>query len=976
MADQTSEPSAASQLLKQHMSHRVTVEDAVDPDLPLKPAASTAATPSEAPSPPTETPPAEVAEKQKPQAPAVTTRSLELFPELGGLAPKPASNVAPIWAARTTNTNAKSSSASPASGTPPASAPSSGVNTPVPPVLRGPPNLSIPGRNIEYMLLEPHHVLPRTQLKKPLQDIVKDFNRKSRAQVKVITQPDGKVRVEATGTREIATQALKDFVRLIGTKLSIKVSIPRSARAHIIGKGGSIIKTLQEKTGARIQMPKVEESQGSLDDDDDSSIDVIIEGNSQEAAAARNAVLQIASERAANVNTRLKGIPAEFYPFIAHAINNIEQDKGVQVRVPSSQAASGQPPVAPPPGQRPEFLPAADSFIQLAGERDAVRAAREAIEQHAQQLREQLMLEQLSIQRGRHQFIIGERGIPMDAFFQDTGCTIVMPNDDDDDMVTIIGPADQVQAGLEKAMDLAMNMQCSNIDIARFHRQAPGGAAVHARNVTRYLRARREIERLEKLYNVHFNTPFSEDGALPWELYSRDGKNAIRAQSEIKGLVDGQPPARMSTVGVDPFFHQFIRNEVTPQVQQNYGVHLVVPNASEPDAPILLVYEGASSPEAYQIPRSQPDQKDVAEMQKQLQEAQDHILSLINQQESLSAAAIEVPQKYHDKLRKFIKKQQENRAANQIPVRVSSVGTTVNIRGPSSAVESLSTKCLEFLEQERQDEKERGFITEFEFPQKFANHLIGKGGSNIRELRDKFDVDIQVDDGKVQLKGPKAKAEAAKTHILALGRQLQDEATHILKIDPKFHRELIGAKGSQINRLQTRYKTVIFFPRSANAKDDDAAAESASDAGKPRRQQAPDEVIVRGPKRGADEARDELLQLLQYLRDNSFTTTITVQQKQVPSLIGSKGAALDQLRQATGAKIDIPSAEESGDQVDIQIKGTKAQVAAAKKILEEKKALFDDTVVKTIEVDRKFHKALIGAGGKFELRDTSTVSEC
>lgn len=273
---------------------------------------------------------------------------------------------------------------------------------------------------------------------------------------------------------------------------------------------------------------------------------------------------------------------------------------------------------------------------------------------------------------------------------------------------------------------------------------------------------------------------------------------------------------------------------------------------------------------------------------------------------------------------------------------------------------------MEFIEQEKQDEKERGFVLEFEFPQKFANHLIGKGGSNIRDLRDKFDVDIQVNDGKVQLKGPKAKAEAAKTHINALGRQLQDEATHILKIDPKFHRELIGAQGSQINRLQTRYKVLIFFPRGAkNAKDDENVAESASDAGKPRRQQAADEVIIRGPKRGADEARDELLSLLQYLKDNSFTDTVTVQQKQLPSLIGSGGAVLEQLRQSTGAKIDIPSAKDSADtRVEIQLKGTKTQVAAAKKILEEKKAVFDDTVIKTIEVARKYHKALIGSGGK------------
>ncbi|KAK4241471.1 hypothetical protein C8A03DRAFT_41085 [Achaetomium macrosporum] len=963
------EPSAASRLLQQHLSHHVTVEDTVDEELASKPAASTEATGSEAQTSSPSTPSASAATKQKPR---LATDSHELFPELGGTTAKPAANAAPVWPARA-NTNGRANGASPANGTPKPSAPASGATTPTLPALHGAPSLSIPGRNVEYMLLEPQHVLPRSQLKRPLADIVKDFNRKSRAQVKVITQPDNKVRVEAIGPPEIATQALKDFVRLIGTKLTIKVPIPRSARAHIIGKGGSTIKALQEKTGARIRMPKAEEGQSPVEEDDDSTIDVTVEGNSQEAAAARNEILKIAGERAGSVNTPVKGIPAEFYPFIAGPknsfLNTIEQDKGIQIRVPPYQAWSAQPPVAPAPGQRPEFAPAVDSFIQLAGDRDAVRAAREVIEKRAQELREQLIMEQLSIQRGRHQFIIGERGIPVHEFFEDTGCTIVLPNDDDDDIVRIIGPAHQVQAGLERAMDLAMNMQCSNIDISRFHRQAPGGAAAHARNVTRYLRQRRELERLEREYNVHVNTPFSEEGALPWELYARDGKNAIRAQSEIKSLVDGHPPARIATVVVDPFFHQYIRNEVMPQVRQTYGVHLVVPEASEPNAPVLLVYEGPSSPESYQIPRSQPTQKDLAEMQKWLQEAHNHIVNLMSQQEAVSSHSIEVPQKYHDKLRKFIKNEQD-KAANPVRARVSNLGNTVTIRGPSSVVDWLSARCLEFLEQEKQDEKERGFTLEFDFPQKFANHLIGKGGSNIRDLREKFDVDIQVADGKVQLKGPKAKAEAAKAHITALARQLQDEATHVLKIDPKFHRELIGAQGSQINRLQTRYKVLIFFPRNTkNAKDDESVAESASDSGKSRRQQAPDEVIVRGPKRGADEARDELLSLLQYLKDTSFTATVTVQQKQLPSLIGSGGAALEQLRQSTGAKIDVPGAKESAaPEVEIHIKGTKTQVAAAKKALEEKKAIFEDTVVKTIEVDRKYHKALIGSGGS-NLRD-------
>ncbi|KAK3905250.1 hypothetical protein C8A05DRAFT_30936 [Staphylotrichum tortipilum] len=956
------EPSAASQLLEQHQSHHATVEDTSDDDLPSQHHAAAASA-----APDTEASPAPPKEK-----PGLATDSHELFPELGGAAPKTAANIAPVWPARANAAAAsRSGGPSPANGTPKASAPPSGTSTPVPPSLAA-PSLSIPGQNIEYLLLQPDHILPRAQLKRPLADITKDFNRKSRAQIKIATQPDGILRVEATGPKgDVTTQALKDFVGLIGTKLTLNLDVPRWARPHIIGKGGATIKALQEKSGARIQVPKDDGPAAGADDgdDDESSIQVVIQGNSQQAAHARNLIFKVMGERGGQVNVPVKGIPAEFYPFIggpkSALASAIEQDKGVQVRVPPAQARSSAPPVVPSPSERPVFSPCADSHIHLAGERDAVRAAREELERKAQELREQLEVEQIAIQPGRHQFIIGDRGISMDQFFEDTGCTIVIPNDDDDEgMITVVGHPDQVQAGVEKAIDLAMNMQCSNVDISRFHRQAPGGAAAHARNVTRYLQQKRELERLEKEFAVHVNTPFTEQGALPWELYARDGKNAIRAQSAIKDLVAGHPPSRMTTLPVDPFYHQYLRKDVVPRVRDDFGVFLVVPETSESSAPVLFVYEGPASPASYEIAKAAPSQKEVADMQKFLQDAQRHVFELMDKQETVAATAIEVPLKYHPRLQRFIKTEQD-KAGYPIRARVANLGETVTIRGPSSVVEALSAKCLAFVEQEKQDEKERGFILDFEFPQKFANHLIGKGGSNIRELRDKFDVEIQVNDGKVQLKGPKAKAEAAKAHIITLGRQLQDEATHVLKVDPKFHRELIGAQGSQINRLQTRYKVLIFFPRSAkNAKDDDSNADSASDAGKGRRQQAADEVIIRGPKRGADDAREELLSLLQYLKDNSFTASVTVQKKQLPSLIGSGGAVLEQLRQSTGAKIDVPGARESEeDQVEIQIKGTKTQVAAAKKILEEKKAVFDDTVIRKIEVERKYHKALIGTGG-------------
>lgn len=733
-----------------------------------------------------------------------------------------------------------------------------------------------------------------------------------------------------------------------------------------------MIKTLQEKTGAKIQLPKVEETQKFDADDDETYIDVVVEGNALSAASARNEILKIANERSASAQTKVRGIPSAFYPFIAGPRNSLaqalEDAHGIQIRVPPHQPVSSSPaPAAAVLGQRPVFSPAAADaeHIQLAGDRAAVQAARAEIEKQVANLHKQLELEQLSIQRGRHQFIIGDRGVPMEDFYADTGCAILLPSEEDDDLITIVGPADQVQAGVEKAMDLAMGMQMSNIDISRFHRAAAGGAAAHAANVTRYLRQRREIERLEKLYNTHINTPLSQHGALPWELYSRDGKNAIRAQSEITGIINGHPPTRMQTITVDPFFHQHLRAEISPRVRKDYGVHVVVPEAVDGDVPVLLVYEGAGGQDSdYQPARVKPTDAEVKAFGQGLADAQKHILELISKQEDLATESLDVPVKFHERLRRFIKKEQESRPADRIPVRVTKVGTTVTLRGPKSVVQSLLAKANAFVEQEKQDDKERGFTLTFDFPQKYANHLIGKGGSSIKELRERFDVEIQVQDGKVELKGPKAKAEAARSYIQNLGRTLADEVTHVLKIDPKYHRELIGSQGSQINRLQTRYKVLIFFPRAAKATSDDQSnADAASDAGKPRRQQGPDEVIIRGPKKGADEARDEIFSLHKYLEEHSATGTVSVQQKQVGSLIGQGGAALDELRQLTGARIDVPTDRDT-DIVEISIKGTASQVAKAKKVLEEKRAVFDDTVVQTLDVDKKHHRALIGTSGK------------
>ena len=46
------------------------------------------------------------------------------------------------------------------------------------------------------------------------------------------------------------------------------------------------------------------------------------------------------------------------------------------------------------------------------------------------------------------------------------------------------------------------------------------------------------------------------------------------------------------------------------------------------------------------------------------------------------------------------------------------------------------------------------------------------------------------------------------------------------------------------------------------------------------------------------------------------------------------------------------------------MKGSKKQVEEARKLLQERVKLFDDMITKTVDVDKKHHKALIGSGGR------------
>ena len=185
-----------------------------------------------------------------------------------------------------------------------------------------------------------------------------------------------------------------------------------------------------------------------------------------------------------------------------------------------------------------------------------------------------------------------------------------------------------------------------------------------------------------------------------------------------------------------------------------------------------------------------------------------------------------------------------------------------------------------------------------------------------------------------RLKRPAAWTEVAEARISATNQksELREKIQYSLKIKPQYHRDLIGEKGSQIKRLQDQYGVRIEFPRTAKEKASEASGHRSA-----IRHQALDEVNIYGSKQGADEARDEILGILQNLIEASHSSSIFLQQSHLLKLIGHGSKDLKSIQETSGAKIDVEDDWELFDPsslVEIKIKGTKSQVEKATRFLQ------------------------------------------
>ena len=597
---------------------------------------------------------------------SLNTQSEELFPALGKSSHAPfSSHNASAWGSRKpiavrnglNGVNGSSHASSlPSSGS---STPLSGALTPASsnaPVqqsshgLQFPQKMQLPGKHVERIQFAPSQLKSGKDLKKPLADIVREVNKRSKAKVEVKTGPNRSLVFEGRGPVDATRQVLKDLAKEVGSIQHVKVPVPLSVRPHIIGRQGVTIQNIQKQTGAKVQLPKSEGLGSASMEDDDGTIDVAIEGDACAAELARREIENIVKARASNVNIHLREIPPELFPFLAGPHNRnipaLEEGRQIQIHIPQYTTWSTRPPPQPTMiGHPPEFVPCPHHSIKISGDRMGAQAARADLERQAQALSRSITLANIPIDQGRHQFIL-EGSKSCDDFLQETGCAIVLPpRSADSEILTVSGPADSIEGATDRIIELASAMQSTRIDIARLLGNPPAGSLAQAHALTQYLEQKRAIEQLESQYNARIVLPSPASAAREWEIFVRDVKTGIRAKQEIQALIAAHPPSRFKHVEMDPFFHQHVYERSAIPLRTDYGVHIMNPHGFGPSNHIVLVYEGSDAKQADNetLPRQIPSSADHAQFAKNLSLAEQAILQSIRGQEKLNSATFPAP---------------------------------------------------------------------------------------------------------------------------------------------------------------------------------------------------------------------------------------------------------------------------------------------------------------------------------------------
>ncbi|KAG0256577.1 hypothetical protein DFQ27_005662 [Actinomortierella ambigua] len=793
---------------------------------------------------------------------------------------------------------------------------------------------------------------------------------------------------------------VQSAMRLLKSKFSKKDKVlhpvPSSARRHILGAKGRTLASIQQKTGVQITVPQrtkeeMEQEQeaafesGDINDEDldveEKMVDVVIEGDIEGIVAARAEIDQVIS-RACRSSYRLSTIPPMFYTFMGSFRDQIQEETNTRIIIPHFVSSQDDD----------EDEDSKDVSIVILGDRKAIRKAIEKLDETYHEVERTTRTMTINIPKRQHRFLIGVKGANVSKIHSETGCTIEIPlATSSSDSVVIRGPEEALLKALGLVMEKANSSLVETVDVISAHKAVPGQNKVeHARRVARYLAARSRLRKIEQeLDGVQISLPRSNsesDSQVVIEIVAKSRSEVEAARAKVIEAVKSLVPAQFDVVLVEPLLHRHVigrKGQNILRIREKYGVEVMVPEANSDSHELVLVYEDSAAATT-----------DVAKVRTTLETVKQELEKLAADHMDFATKILTVPARLHGNVigpkgstlnaimglepttsvRLGLPRTNSTEATAGKKTNNNSVALTedsIVIKGPKEEVERVAREITAFVEETKHHQIINSYTVSFEIPASASPHVIGKGGSNINKLTEQFQVKFDLNDKapstdkkatkksshdtmEVIIQGVKKNVEAAKENVMKLVEQLADATEVLLDIPVEYHSALIGTKGNYVRRLEETYGVRIQFPKAVELEDEEDKAKL-------------NVVKVSGGKKGVQGAKKELLELVEFEKENNHTVEMKIEPKVLPHVVGRNGVKINEIQEMSGARVDIQRSGENEDgkptEVRIVLTGTKAAVKKSQQMVNEIVEAQKSQVEELVEIHQKYHKILIGQGG-------------
>jgi len=753
--------------------------------------------------------------------------------------------------------------------------------------------------------------------------------------VEICCSKDQSLHIVISGTEEKVLEAKRTIINELQTERDHQLRVPKDQHKYLIGKNGSILKELQEKSCTKIQVPKPEKNQDFI----------TITGPKDGIEQAIHEIQLIIDEQSKTGLERLN-IPKLYHPWIrgfnGEIANDISTRTGAKINIP------------PPLVEKDEIV--------VSGDREKVeQASNELRKIHAEKSRLNISKLAIQITKSQHKLIIGKNGSTVQDIFKDYDVYVQVPKSDSpSETIYLFGEESKLGAALSQVCAKANSIVNIKIDVPSWlHRHMIGEKGANISKIT------------ADYPNTHVK--FEPDNKIcldgPPDEVEKVKERLLNISSALNKVMICEE------IQIDPKFVPQLTgkkrdNDYVNRLQKDFGV---VVKVITPDT--ILAQQSSNAKSAAQQPAvvSTTNLVRIEGPPESVNKAKVEFGELLKKLENERSKDIVIDQKYHSNLiGKSGKNLNEIRAKfNDIQINIPSVqekSDIITIRGNKLDVE----KCFKHLQQVVKEMQESNYQEDIQIFKEFHRIIIGKQGAFIKKIRDDTQTRIEVpaetsDSNAITIIGRQENVLKARKLLEEKIKELVNIKEDYVEIPHQYHTALIGKGGAVIKQIRNECGGVIInFPTAPTENGQSNGSVSTN----------LDRIILKGPLDEIKKAKEELLKLFEQKNDLSYSEEVNAKLEYHRYLVGRNGTTVNGLRDKHKVRILFPSSTSNSTPAEtsdnnnnnktdiITIMGKKENVKLARAELEAIIKSLEEQVTEELEVDPKWHKNFTGRGGR------------